>query len=888
MSNTENGLVLYLKMDEISNVDQALDSSDTGNDGTLINNVTLASDSTFGNCLNFDGNTTYVDLGDYDVGGALAGGSTAFSIMTWIKPTALNNAYSNHDIFNVFFSKAGKETNDNLELGIRASGNLGVYIDLINEDKTSKIFGSGELTVDNWHYVAVVFDSGTLTVYLDGQLYEQSYSKNATELDDATGSSIVAGGTNNSDIYFTGDLAHLRVYDRALTADEVMENMENDPVSSASFRVSYPLDFSLTDEQGDQTLYIDETPGGLNMELTVSNSAAQAIELTAGTGTVGADNFHFELVFRPGTLSDATLSNIAISEENWDLSYDTESDGTTSLYFLSTASVSLEISGILPLTLTSISADPGQGTRGTKVEFNYQQMVYSGENTELTGSRVQTLSVVNHTGEKFIPWHVGFIGSNAVLNDGSASSTVTLRITNISDDAITLSTTDPTQLIFNFDVETEVGTKPWALTSSANAENIVFSASSEWTNSVDKSGESPVWTLKNETLTSLASGDHIELTLSDIVTDLDSGTTNLYLRYENVPGYWDGQFVITIEKAPLLYRGENVGIGTSTPGIQLAIGDSNTGLAKVADNTLGVYTDGTQQLHLDSTGNLGIGLEAEDITEEVTDVETGTVTEEPKTLTDKLVIKNGGMTLDTDVQGVTFSGGSKIYEDSGQGLMLETPSSTIDINLNTNTIISGNVDISGNTNVDGAFSATGAGNFANGLSITGNTTMSGNASLSGTFTSDLSTNKNLSVTKDATISGNATVSGDTAVSGNSTIDGNLTVKGTLGKQETDISKDSDNSGSKLKGAGYKQLGNFMIQWGTCTLDSDNEVTFPFPTEFATTCWSVVLTRTGEGYGSPINVNTFTKKKFSVKRDGSIDGKKVLAFLAVGDCIPDDV
>jgi hypothetical protein len=46
------------------------------------------------------------------------------------------------------------------------------------------------------------------------------------------------------------------------------------------------------------------------------------------------------------------------------------------------------------------------------------------------------------------------------------------------------------------------------------------------------------------------------------------------VRYENIPGYWDGQFVVVIEKTPLLYRGDNVGIGITDPVAPLTISAS--------------------------------------------------------------------------------------------------------------------------------------------------------------------------------------------------------------------------------------------------------------------------------------------------------------------------
>ncbi|WP_424094378.1 hypothetical protein [Moorena producens] len=58
----------------------------------------------------------------------------------------------------------------------------------------------------------------------------------------------------------------------------------------------------------------------------------------------------------------------------------------------------------------------------------------------------------------------------------------------------------------------------------------------------------------------------MQLTITNIISSLSSGHANLYVRYENIPGYWDGTFVCTIEKSPIVFNKlGNVGIGTNPP-----------------------------------------------------------------------------------------------------------------------------------------------------------------------------------------------------------------------------------------------------------------------------------------------------------------------------------
>ncbi len=43
------------------------------------------------------------------------------------------------------------------------------------------------------------------------------------------------------------------------------------------------------------------------------------------------------------------------------------------------------------------------------------------------------------------------------------------------------------------------------------------------------------------------------------------GKTNVYIHYQNIPGYQDGDFVSVIEKSAVVYKEQNVGVGASNP-----------------------------------------------------------------------------------------------------------------------------------------------------------------------------------------------------------------------------------------------------------------------------------------------------------------------------------
>ncbi len=258
-------------------------------------------------------------------------------------------------------------------------------------------------------------------------------------------------------------------------------------------------------------------------------------------------------------------------------------DGTVSLYFLSNdpqGTVVLQPGQSLTLTLLNVSADGAGGARGTRVELRYRQLNFSGEAAELSGSRVQHINIVNERGLRNIPLHVGFLGSNTVLNDGRTPNELRLRITNSLSESVIPLTPGPgdaaSAFILSFDAQGQGEQKEWAISESDKVGEFVVTAyllvgdkevaDTNW--HITPHGlqsKSPSWEVKSTGKTALGPGELIQLKIANVISTLPSGPTNLYVAYQNLPGYWDGQFVVTVQKSSLVSRGNRVGLGTNAP-----------------------------------------------------------------------------------------------------------------------------------------------------------------------------------------------------------------------------------------------------------------------------------------------------------------------------------
>ncbi|NEP52526.1 MAG: hypothetical protein F6K65_28495, partial [Moorea sp. SIO3C2] len=478
------------------------------------------------------------------------------------------------------------------------------------------------IEINKWYHLTGVLDkkNNQAYLYLDGKEIASQSGLTGTPITSSDSLRIGYAGYHSA---HTGKIAHVRIYNRALYPEEIQQDMDDDLRAIASFNKTHPLDFNVYEgEDKEPVIFIENGTKGQELTLEIVNNSDQPITLPTKSGAVSATNHHFELRFRPDTLSPDSLKQLVLaSKKDWSMSTPvTQADSKVSLYFLATNNQPLAANSTATLTLQQINGAAAGGARTTRVELRCPQFSYQGE-TVNNYYREKRLSIISHRGKKHIPLHVGFVGSNRILNDwkpdqnkpeggtGSKNELI-LRITNVlKDEFIPFKPAskgdEASKLIISFDVQAEEETKEWALGTKSEVENIDDIKVTDWRPNenpeedwkIDKNilGETPTWTIthQNEEEAGLAPGQVVQLTISNIKSSLPSGHANLYLRYENIPGYWDGTFVCTIEKSPILYKEGNVGIGTTTPGAKLSIngglhvgGDSDPG-----DNNL--LVDGT-------------------------------------------------------------------------------------------------------------------------------------------------------------------------------------------------------------------------------------------------------------------------------------------------------
>jgi len=228
----EYGLVGYWNMEE-GKGQTVYDRSGNANNGTLGGTTAVQkSDPVFtsgysssgpgGTALKFDGVDDYVDAG---AGSSLNFGTGAFSVEMWLKPTALATT-------GTLINTGGVNVASGFALQ-KASGTLYFYIN----GTTGDLIKYSYFTDTNWvHVVATRDNSGNLKAYKNG-IDTTASGSDASSLDNSQGFSIGARPAPlNYPSYFSGSIDEVRIYNRALSADEIRQHYnQKKPVMEMKF-----------------------------------------------------------------------------------------------------------------------------------------------------------------------------------------------------------------------------------------------------------------------------------------------------------------------------------------------------------------------------------------------------------------------------------------------------------------------------------------------------------------------------------------------------------------------------------------------------------------------------------------------------------------------------
>lgn len=207
---TDESLILYFSFDELDG-DMTIDHSQYANNGS-INGAPELAEGKFGNALKFNGESDWVEVPHADILTV----TESVTVMAWIN------------------AERHMGPNEQRWQGILSKGNSPRSYSFYTESPSQCIhFSAGggstcttEIPLNQWQHVVAQVDSGTHRYWLNGENIFESGGKGA--LPGAADTSVVYIGTTaeGANRRFLGLIDEVRIWNRALSEDEVRAEME--------------------------------------------------------------------------------------------------------------------------------------------------------------------------------------------------------------------------------------------------------------------------------------------------------------------------------------------------------------------------------------------------------------------------------------------------------------------------------------------------------------------------------------------------------------------------------------------------------------------------------------------------------------------------------------
>jgi len=235
-ADIKSDLVSYWKLDDGSGT-TARDSVGS-NDGTLMGDAMWAEGWVIG-AVELDGDDDYVDCGEGNVFNTVC--RDVITLAAWVKTNPdvgpdwggiiirgwgyLFGDVDPYDTFAMYYHRP------NERMGFKTNGTSPNW--MASPDGSATDLFDGE-----WHHTASMYDGAEKVIYLDGVEIARGESTGQIGIGEGTGRVLIGGGRDAEPmvIEFGGRIDEARIYDRALTQEEivaVMENIESLPYASS-------------------------------------------------------------------------------------------------------------------------------------------------------------------------------------------------------------------------------------------------------------------------------------------------------------------------------------------------------------------------------------------------------------------------------------------------------------------------------------------------------------------------------------------------------------------------------------------------------------------------------------------------------------------------------
>ncbi|MFW0837853.1 MAG: DUF2341 domain-containing protein [Candidatus Komeilibacteria bacterium] len=184
----------------------AYDSTGYGNDGT-ISGATWVQNGKSGRALSFNGSSDYI-ITNNDIG---ISGTDERTVSLWVKTTSANVTTNS-----IIFGMGTAAANNLFAMRTDSTTDTWRFTDASVARETNVS------TTGQWQHIVTILDSSQqLSVYIDGIITDVNNIDLSSQ--DTTNAPFYIGSSVNNTLYFDGLIDEVRIYDRALSANEVKQ-----------------------------------------------------------------------------------------------------------------------------------------------------------------------------------------------------------------------------------------------------------------------------------------------------------------------------------------------------------------------------------------------------------------------------------------------------------------------------------------------------------------------------------------------------------------------------------------------------------------------------------------------------------------------------------------
>jgi len=216
--------------------------------------------------LRFDGTNDVVTVPDdssLDI-------TSVISIEVWVRPYSLSNSKSQDRV-------VSKTSDYEITLSTGDTGcNFGTSDDVqwrATISGSNRRICGGSLTLGNWHHIVGTYDGSQFSLYVDGELVASTSRSGPIATNN---SAVTMGNRGTLDRPFDGDLDEVRIWNRALTAQEIIDNANIELTGSEpGLAAYYRLNETSSQVTADETT--NNNDGVLGTQSVVDSSDPQQI-----------------------------------------------------------------------------------------------------------------------------------------------------------------------------------------------------------------------------------------------------------------------------------------------------------------------------------------------------------------------------------------------------------------------------------------------------------------------------------------------------------------------------------------------------------------------------------------------------------------------------------